>query len=101
MEVYLKKTKIIKLSNGFTFLGFKYYITNTGKVLMFVDGDTIKRFKKHIRNLVQACIDGKITKQKCDECVKSILAYTSKGNSYYLNQRIVKYYEEYRRKNHV
>ena len=48
-----KKTQIIKLSSGFTFLKIRYVLTKTGKVVMYQNKDTfvrerrrLKRFKK-------------------------------------------------------
>lgn len=93
LEVNPKKTRIYKISDRIPFLGFNFRLTSTGKVIITLKKDYIKRQKRHIRNLVRACKNGKITKAKVDECYQSIIAYISKGNTYYYRQKLNKFYK--------
>lgn len=93
-KVNEKKTKIYELSKGIPFLGFKFKMTDSGKVLMLLKKDCIKRQKRHLRNLVRTCKKGRISKTKVDECFTSILAHASKGNTYYYIKRLKKFYKE-------
>lgn len=94
LEFNPKKTKIYNLDNGIEFLGFKFRLTNTGKIIMTIKKDSIIREKRHLRNLVRTCKHGKITKEKVDECFQSILNHISKGNTYYYRQKFKNFYNE-------
>lgn len=53
------KTQIIPVSKGFTFLGFEYHVTKTGKIIMTLNSDNIKHERKRLQHLVRS------TKKKC------------------------------------
>ncbi len=44
-----KKTQIIKLSKGFTFLKIKYSLTDTGKVVQRVSRDSVTRMRRKLK----------------------------------------------------
>ena len=46
-----KKTQIIKLSKGFTFLKIKYSLTETGKVVQRVSRDSVTRMRRKLKKL--------------------------------------------------
>lgn len=46
-----KKTQIIKLSRGFTYLKTKYYLTNTGRVIKKPDHDNVVRERRKLKKL--------------------------------------------------
>ena len=91
-EVNLKKTHINPLSNDFTFLGFNYQITSTGKIIMTLNSANIKHERRKLRRMVALAKQGKVTKAKIDECFRSWCANASKGNSYKLISRMNQYY---------
>lgn len=91
-EIHKEKTHITPLSKGFTFLGFEYRITETGKILMTLNSANIKHERRKLRRMVQLAKEGKITKAKADECFHSWCENAGKGNSYKLLQRMKSYY---------
>ena len=92
-EVHKEKTQITPLSKGFTFLGFIYQITSTGKILMTLNSANIKHERKKLRRLVNLAKQGNITKAKVDECFQSWCVNAEKGNSYKLLKRMRDYYD--------
>lgn len=98
-EIHKSKTHITPLSQGFTFLGFKYRITSTGKVLMTLNSANIKHERRKLRKLVNLAKQGVTTKAKVDECYRSWKANASKGNSYNLLKRMDDYYKDLWREN--
>lgn len=89
-----KKTKIVPLSKGFTFLGFKYRLTETGKVVMLLTPENIKHERRKLRKMVAKTKRGGMERSKVDECYRSWKNHASKGNSYMLLRRMDKYYKE-------
>lgn len=89
-----KKTHIKPLSKGFMFLGFKYHMTETGKVIMTIDPQNVKHERKKLYRMVQKAKKGDLTKQKVDQCYASWRAHASLGNSHKLIERMDKYYKD-------
>lgn len=93
-ELHDKKTRIIPLTRGFTFLGFKYHITETGKIIMSLNSANVKHERRKLRRLVRLAKAGKTTKAKADECFRCWCDNASKGNSYKLITRMTKFYND-------
>lgn len=91
-ELNEKKTMIKSLKKGFTFLGFNYRITDTGKVIMTLNSDNIKHERKKLYRLVQKCKRGEVERDKVDECYTSWKSFANEGNSFKLLQRMDSYY---------
>ena len=94
LSVSEKKTHITPLRKGFMFLGFKWRITETGRILLFVDPKTVKHERKKLYRLVSKAKRGDITKEKVEECYQSWKAHAKHGDSYLLLKRLDRYYEE-------
>lgn len=92
-EMNTKKTRIYPLEEGIEFLGFIYHLTNTGKVIMIVRPENVKRERKKLRRLVARSKKGSIPKDKVDESYAAWRNHASKGNSYKLLQRMDEYYK--------
>ena len=93
-ELNEKKTRIFPISEGIMFLGFQYSLTETGKVLMFVNPKNVKAKRKNLRRLVARSKKGLIPKASVDESYRSWRDHAAKGNSYQLLQRMDKYYKD-------
>jgi hypothetical protein len=89
-----KKTKIRPIEKGLLFLGFKFILTDTGKVLMFLNPNNVKHERKKLRRLVCKAKKGFITKEKVDQCYQGWRNHASKGNSFTLLRRMDKYYKD-------
>lgn len=88
-----KKTGITPLSDGLLFLGFHFSLTETGKVLMQLNPQNVKNERRKLRKMVKLAKNGRLTKEKVDECYCSWKNHASKGNSYKLLKRMDLYYE--------
>ncbi len=93
-EPHPKKTTIKPISKGFTFLGFNYRVTDTGKILMFLNGQNVKHERRKLRRMVAKCKRGEITREKVDECYRSWRAHAAQGTSYTLIRRMDKFYND-------
>lgn len=77
-----KKTKIYKQSQNIEFLGFKWRITETGKILVRVKPESFKRAKKHWRNMEKSIENGKVpvTYKELATSIESYSNYISRAN---------------------
>ena len=61
--VHEKKTQIIKLSHGFTFLKTKYHLTPTGKIIRSIPRDVVVRQRRKLKKLILFVQEGSLTIQ--------------------------------------
>jgi len=93
-ELHPKKTRIYLLSQGIPFLGFTFRLTKTGKVIMTIKSDNVRKERKKLVRLVHKAKRGEITRAQVDDCFRAWVAHASHGNSYKLIQRMRKFYKE-------
>ena len=87
-----KKTRIYPLRSGIDFLGFTFSLTATGKVLMQIRSENVKRQRRKLVRLVKRSRSGLIPREKVDESYAAWRNHASKGNSWKLLQRMDSYY---------
>jgi hypothetical protein len=92
-----KKTKIYKISKGIPFLGFKFVLTNKGKVLMFVADDKLKSKRRKLKNMIRASNNGKFSKEVVDSSYNGWRVHISKGNTKQFVLRTDKWYNDLKR----
>lgn len=91
MELHPTKTKIVRLKDGFRFLGFIYRLTPAGKVVMTVDPQNVKAERKRLFRLAQLIKAGEKPASALYEQYGSWKAHAAKGNSQQLLQRMDQY----------
>ena len=92
-ELNPKKTRVYDLSDGIEFLGFRFCLTDTGKVVMLIKSSSVKRERRKLRRLVSKSKRGGIPRDKVDESYSAWRNHASKGNSFKLLQRMDAYYK--------
>ena len=91
-SMHPEKTQIIPLTKEIEFLGFRYRLTETGKIVKILDPDRARAERKKLKRLVNLAHAGKLTKDKVDQCYASWRAHASKGNTWHLMQKMDIYY---------
>lgn len=74
-----KKTQIVKLSKGFTYMKGKYYLLSTGKVVLKPCRDNITRERRKLRKFRRFLDEGKMTLPQITCSYNSHRGYISKG----------------------
>lgn len=97
LEVNKKKSHIIPLDKGFMFLGFQYRLTETGKVIMTLDPDSVKHERKTLARMESKVRKGELKPEKVDEHHESWENNASKGNSYKILKRTNQYLKQLRK----
>ena len=92
-ELNDKRTRIYPLAEGISFLGFTFRLTDTGKVLMLLNSENVKRQKRKLKRLVDKSKRGELPKERVDESYKAWRNHASKGNTHGLLQRMDNYYK--------
>ena len=92
-----KKSHITNLKDGFNFLGFRYKITETGKIAMKILQKNTRHERRKLRKMVGKSKLGIIPKEKVDECYSSWRNHASKGNDIKMLEKMDKFYRELQR----
>lgn len=87
------KTHIFPIKNGFDFLGFHFYLTNTGKVIMKLRRESKERMRRKLKKFKELYREGKITKEQIDQSWNSWVGHAKHGNCYYLIKEMEKRYK--------
>ena len=61
LHVNDKKTQIVKLSHGFTFLKTKYVLTETGKIIRRIPRDVVVRQRRKMKKLARFAVEGSLS----------------------------------------
>ena len=93
-EMHPKKTTIRPFREPFTFLGFVYRMTESGKIIMTLNSENVKHERRKLRRLVRKAKAGEMSRGKVDECYRSWRSNAEKGNSWKLLRRMDAFYAE-------
>ena len=86
--------KIVALTQGIKFLGFKFRLTETGKVIKTLSKENIAHERRKLRKQRHLAEEGRMTKWQCDECYTSWKAHAERGNTHNLILEMDKFYKE-------
>lgn len=89
LEIHPHKTQIYPIKRGIRFLGFHFYLTDTGKVYVKILKKSVKRIKRKLRNMVNKGIS-EDTILRSFSCWRGHALY---GNNYYTVKRVQGYLE--------
>jgi len=75
LQLSPKKTQLFKLRQGIRFLGFRFRLTDTGKVVMTVLPEKVSHERRKLKKLVLRAKAGLMTKEEVDRCYESWKAH--------------------------
>lgn len=81
LELNDKKTRIVKLSRGFTFLKIRYVITPTGRIVRRICRDGIKRMRRRLRAYRRKLDAGTIDLENIEMSMEAYFANCDRANS--------------------
>ena len=99
-ELHEKKTRIFQLTAGIMYLGFRFKLTSTGKVIILIDPRRVKAARKKYYRLVAKSKKELISKESVDDSYQCWRSYAKYGNSYKLLQKMDRYYNDLWRDEH-
>ena len=83
LQINEKKTKIVKLKHGFTFLQVKYNILSTGKILKRISHKKIVRERRRLKAFYTRYKNNKMSNFDIQNCYKSWLGTIIKDHNAY------------------
>ncbi len=83
-----QKTQIFPIRNGVDFLGFHFYMTDTGKVIRKVRQSTKKRYKKRMKKLRLDYNAGRIELEDVKKTLPGFYGHLKRGHTYRLQKAV-------------
>ncbi len=77
-----KKTNIVKLSHGFTFLKCRFYLTDTGKVIKKMNKESIVHERRKLKKLCRKYLNGNLSREDLEQSFQSWIGYAKHFDSY-------------------
>lgn len=89
-----KKTQIVKLSHGFTYLKVRYYLLPSGKVVKKIYRRSVTKMRHKLKSFQQKVADGIMTYKDVYQSWQSWRAYAANFNAYRTIQRMGDLYNQ-------
>lgn len=94
MKLNQKKTKIVTMRQGIDFLGFHFYVTETGKVVQKLKKKSIDHHKAKLKKMKKLLDKGECSLEACYEAHNGWKAHAKRGDTYYLLRKMDAFFEE-------
>ena len=94
LEFSEKKTRIAKVSKGFTFMKIKYRVTKTGKIIRKLTAKGIIRMRRKLKKLKKKVDAGEVGMQSVIDSFQSWLAHAKIADSYRTVRKMTKLYTD-------
>jgi RNA-directed DNA polymerase len=83
-----EKTQILPIKNGAEYLGWRFYLTNTGKVIKRLRTSNKRRFKRRLKQFVKEYKCGKMELEEIKRSLSSYNGHLQHGHTYKLKQKL-------------
>lgn len=97
MQVHRGKTRIRRIRDTITFLGFDFRLTETGKVLMTVRPESVKRMRRRVKRLARLESMGARPPGTALQAYEGWRAHADKGDSRLLIERCDRWFASVRK----
>ncbi|MBQ9199191.1 MAG: group II intron reverse transcriptase domain-containing protein [Lachnospiraceae bacterium] len=84
-----EKTQIFPISHGVDFLGFRFYLTDTGKVIRRLRTSNKRRWKRRLKKFKKDYQNGEKTIEEIGRSIVSYRGHLSHGHTYKLNKKVM------------
>lgn len=92
-ETHPRKTRITTVNEGVMWLGYRYRLTNTGKVVMTLDPDRVNAARRKYFRLAKRARQGKISREKVDQSYQCWRNHANKGTGRRMIYNMDRYYQ--------
>lgn len=88
------KTRVMKLTHGFTFLKVHYHIDRRGKTVKQLDHDNVVRERRRLKKLKPKFENGETTLDRVHASIQSWAAHAKVANTYATEKSMMKLYDK-------
>ncbi|MGO5592784.1 reverse transcriptase domain-containing protein [Acidaminococcus sp. HCP3S3_G9_1] len=101
LQLHPKKCRVVPVSCGFKWLGFRFRVKQSGKILVTLNKTKIYHERRKLKKMVQLARTGKIPRTTADESIRCWAAHAVRGNNHRIIGKMYDFYYGLWRKNDV
>lgn len=83
-----EKTQLTTIKNGVDYLGFRFYLTDTGKVIRRLRTSSKRRWKRRLKKMERQYREDEITFEEISRSVASYKGHLKHGHTYRLKRKV-------------
>jgi RNA-directed DNA polymerase len=93
LKLHPRKCKVLPARRGFKWLGYRFRVKESGKIIMTIDKTRIIRERRKLKKLVRKYARGQISKADIDASLNSWAAHARRGNNHHVIKKMTQYYQ--------
>lgn len=82
LQLHPKKCRVVPVSRGFKWLGFRMRVKPSGKILVTLNKDKIYHERRKLKKMVRLVKAGKLPRETADTSIQCWAAHAAHGNNY-------------------
>jgi hypothetical protein len=94
MTLNERKTQIVKLTHGFTFLKVRFYITDTGKIIRKIHPASVTRERRKLKKFQLKWLEGKMTRRDVWNSLQSWCSHAARFMAHHTVNNMVTLYAQ-------
>lgn len=94
MTLNERKTQIVKLTHGFTFLKVRFYITDTGKIIRKIHPASVTRERRKLKKFHLKWLEGKMTRRDVWNSLQSWCSHAARFMAHYTVNNMITLYAQ-------
>lgn len=92
LQLHPKKCRVVPVSRGFKWLGFRLRVKPSGKILVTLSKDKIYHERRKLKKMVKLIKTGKLPRDTADVSLRCWAAHAAHGNNYNIIKKMYEYY---------
>ncbi len=101
LQLHPKKCRVVPVSRGFKWLGFRLRVKRSGKILVTLSKDKIYHERRKLKKMVRLAKAGKLPRETADTSIQCWAAHAAHGNNYSVIKKMYEYYQNLWRNENV
>ncbi len=93
LQPHPRKCRVVPVSRGFKWLGFRMRVKPSGKILVTLSKDKIYHERRKLRKMVRLIKAGKLPRDTADVSLRCWAAHADHGNNHRVIQKMKTYYK--------
>lgn len=93
LQLHPKKCRVVPVSRGFKWLGFRLRVKPSGKILVTLSKDKIYHERRKLKKMVKLIKAGKLPRDTAEVSLRCWAAHAAHGNNHRVIQKMHQYYQ--------
>lgn len=93
LQLHPRKCRVVPVSRGFKWLGFRIRVKQSGKILVTLSKDKIYHERRKLKKMVKLIKAGKLPRDTAEVSLRCWAAHAAHGNNYRVIQKMHHYYQ--------